>query len=66
MEGYFASLGCVLLSLVIKCASVDVTLESVDSHSPFSEENGNDWSQGNRVFTKEELREYNGENVGEQ
>jgi len=53
-----------LLSLlVIACTAVDITVENVDNHSPFSEETVNG-ARAYRVFTKEELSEYNGENPG--
>lgn len=61
MEGYFATFAFVSPFLVFACAEVDISVENVDVHSPFSEEIGNDF--GNRVFTKEELGKYNGENV---
>ena len=64
MEGYFAAFVCALSFLVIASSAVDITLENVDDHSPFSEETGNDPDEyGNKVFTKEELLKYNGENV---
>lgn len=61
MESYFATFAFVLPFLVCACAEVDISVENVDIHSPFSEEIGNDF--GNRLFTKEELGKYNGENV---
>lgn len=61
MESYFATFAFLLPFLVFACAEVDISVENVDVHSPFSEEIGNDF--GNRVFTKEELGKYNGENV---
>lgn len=57
-----------LLSILISVsAAVDITLENDDDmiHSPFSEGTGNDAHglHGYKVFTKEELSQYNGENV---
>ena len=65
MESGFAAVSFSVLSfLVIISLAVDVTLENVDDHSPFSEENENvAHEHGNKVFSKEELAKYNGENV---
>ena len=53
---------CLLSLLATARTAVDITLENVDNHSPFSEETVN-CAEAYRVFTKEELSEYNGENV---
>ena len=66
MKSHLAVFVSFLSFLVIACPAVDITLENVDDHSPFSEETGNDafhGTYGNIVFTKEELSKYNGENV---
>ena len=64
MESGFAVSFSVLSFLVIISLAVDVTLENVDDHSPFSEENEHvAHEDGNKVFSKEELAKYNGEDV---
>ena len=64
MEKYFATFALVFTSLAVGFTALDVTVESVDNHSPFSEQTDGDWENGNRLFTKEELANYNGEDVG--
>ncbi|KAJ7374369.1 hypothetical protein OS493_007466 [Desmophyllum pertusum] len=51
-------------SVVIASAAVDITLENQDNHSPFFHEGaGHDASlDGHKVFTKDELSKYNGDN----
>lgn len=61
MEKYFATFALVFSSLAVGFTELDVTVESVDNHSPFSEQTDGDWENGNRLFTKEELANYNGE-----
>ena len=64
MEQIFLVQLLFLLSLIIPLAAVDITLKDDLIHSPFSEELGNDASlDGPRVFTKEELSQYDGKNV---
>lgn len=65
MEQIFLVQLLFLSSLIIFLAAVDITLKNDDLiHSPFSEELGNDASlDGPKVFTKEELSEYDGKNV---
>lgn len=50
--------------LAVACTALDVTVESVENHSPFSEQTDGSRSNENTVFTKEELAKYNGEDVG--
>lgn len=67
MEFVYAVFASLLSILITASAAVDVTLENDDDiiHSPFSEGTGNDAHglHGYKVFTKEELSQYNGENV---
>ena len=65
MEQIFLVQLLFLSSLIISLAAVDITLKNDDLiHSPSSEELGNDASlDGPKVFTKEELSEYDGKNV---
>ena len=64
MENYFATFALVFSFLAVACTALDVTVESVENHSPFSEQTDRSRSNENTVFTKEELAKYNGEDVG--
>lgn len=66
MEPVFAVFVSLLSILIIASAAVDITLENQDNHSPFFHEGaGHDASlDGHKVFTKDELSKYNGDNVG--
>lgn len=64
MENYFATFALVFSFLAVASTALDVTVESVENHSPFSEQTDRGRSNENTVFTKEELAKYNGEDVG--
>lgn len=64
MENYFATFALMFSFITVACTALDVTVESVDNHSPFSEQTDRSRSDENMVFTKEELAKYNGEDVG--
>ncbi len=67
MELVCAVFAFLLSILITASAGADVTLENDDDiiHSPFSEGTGNDAHglHGYKIFTKEELSQYNGDNV---
>lgn len=64
MENCFATFALMFSFLAVACTALDVTVESVENHSPFSEQTDGSQSNENTVFTKEELAKYNGEDVG--